>query len=107
MRGRGRGRAGVALSTLVVTLAIAGCGNHSAAPTHRDGGPDAATMFDAHDAGADQRDTAAEAPSPDVACRGDAGTKKAAGGACECASDCASNFCVDGVCCGTACTEAC
>src|SRR5260221_3001924 len=101
------GRAVAGLSALGVTLTIAGCGSHSAAPTHRDAGTDAPTMFDARDAGADRRDTAAEAPSLDVGCRGDAGTKKAAGASCDCASDCASNFCVDGVCCGTACTEAC
>jgi hypothetical protein len=33
--------------------------------------------------------------------------KKAKGSACTAASECASNFCVDGVCCGTACASTC
>jgi hypothetical protein len=34
-------------------------------------------------------------------------TAKANGQACDCAADCASGFCVDGLCCNTACTETC
>jgi len=34
-------------------------------------------------------------------------TKKTSGAACGAASECGSNFCVDGVCCSTACTENC
>jgi hypothetical protein len=37
----------------------------------------------------------------------DGGTRKQSGEACGCASDCESNFCVDGVCCNTACEETC
>ncbi len=50
-----------------------------------------------HDAGAD-------AP---VACTHDAGTKKTLGTACGCDGDCDSGFCVDNVCCNSACTETC
>jgi hypothetical protein len=113
--GQGRARACVeayvATSTLVVMLAVAalaGCGGHAAGPSHPDA--DAATNFDARDAGLESSpDTPADAPASEAAaCKGsDAGTKMSAGQACGCASDCASNFCVDGVCCSTACTEAC
>ena len=42
-----------------------------------------------------------------VACvAGDGGTKTN-GAACGCAADCSSGFCVDGVCCASACTETC
>src|SRR5262249_45350547 len=37
----------------------------------------------------------------------EAGARKVAGEACGCATDCQSGFCVDGVCCNTACTETC
>jgi hypothetical protein len=96
-----------------VTLAVAvvaGCGGGHA-PIMKHGDADAASVIDAHhDGGVDKpADLAMEAAASDVAtCKtGDAGAKKTPGQACECASDCASNFCVDGVCCATACTEAC
>jgi hypothetical protein len=102
-----RPAAAVLVVRLFVAAAVttAGCGGTSKAPSRPDA--DAATMFDARDAGGDSRDVAAESPAPDVACRADAGSKKASGETCSCASDCASNFCVDGICCSTACTEAC
>jgi len=41
-------------------------------------------------------------------CQGDGGKgTKMNGDACACAGDCQSGFCVDGVCCNTACTESC
>ncbi|HVY40151.1 MAG TPA: hypothetical protein VHM31_19560 [Polyangia bacterium] len=51
-----------------------------------------------HDAGVD-------APPP--SCSHDAGTKKTNGTSCGCDADCASGFCVDNVCCNSACTENC
>ncbi|HEV3031478.1 MAG TPA: hypothetical protein VG319_07525, partial [Polyangia bacterium] len=81
-----------AASTLIVGLA--GCGGHSSGTPHADASADG--RFDARDAAAESRDVPAEAPSPDAACIGDAAVKRAAGQACGCASDCASNFCVDG-----------
>ncbi len=87
-----------------VTLVAVGCGGHGGAPTHP--GQDAATTFDARDAEAGGLDAKVDRAGPEAAC-GDAGTKKAAGQACACASECSSNFCVDGVCCGTACAESC
>jgi hypothetical protein len=41
------------------------------------------------------------------ACAGDAGARMINGASCGCNADCASGFCVDTVCCETACTEAC
>jgi hypothetical protein len=38
---------------------------------------------------------------------GNCRTKKTNGAACGAAGECSSNFCVDGVCCSTACTETC
>src|SRR4030095_2168925 len=48
-----------------------------------------------------------DAPAPDVACNADGAMQKPAGQPCACASECASNFCVDGVCCQTACAGGC
>src|SRR5450755_3702316 len=106
--GRARGEAAaLALAAVIAVIALGGCGGHTTTSSH----PDArdAAMSDAREASAETRDTAPEALAPDVAaCKAaDAGSKKAMGATCGCASDCASNFCVDGVCCGTACTEAC
>ncbi len=44
-----------------------------------------------------------DAPPP--SCSHDAGTQKTNGTACGCDADCASGFCVDGVCCNSACTD--
>ena len=38
---------------------------------------------------------------------GDGGAHKANGAACGCDADCGSGFCVDGLCCNSACTETC
>ena len=38
---------------------------------------------------------------------GDGGVRQTNGAACGCNADCASDFCVDGVCCNSACTETC
>jgi hypothetical protein len=95
-----------AAALLGVTLVVVGCGGHS--PAHGRPDADAAATFDAPDARpGDGDDAPADAPAADLACRGDAGVKKAPGQPCQCAADCASNFCVDGVCCSTACGEAC
>ena len=40
-------------------------------------------------------------------CDGTGGCKKGLGDVCAMNTDCASNFCVDGVCCGEACTDGC
>jgi hypothetical protein len=41
------------------------------------------------------------------ACTGNGAAKKANGHACGCGDDCGSGFCVDGVCCNSACAETC
>jgi len=91
----------------VLALAVAlgaGCGSSSPASTSvkrdaADGPRDAAT--------GDGPDGQPEAARPDATCVPDALTKKPNGQACTCASDCSSNFCVDGLCCNTACAESC
>jgi hypothetical protein len=77
-------RAPLLVALLGAALAIAGCHGHS-------GGPAAKS-----DAGRDG-----------ASCSGDGGAHKANGAACGCAADCASGFCVDGLCCNNACTETC
>jgi hypothetical protein len=42
-----------------------------------------------------------------ASCRHDGGTKGANGTACGCGADCTSGFCVDGVCCNSACGDTC
>ncbi|HEV3031161.1 MAG TPA: hypothetical protein VG319_05935 [Polyangia bacterium] len=99
------GRAGAIAAASALIVGLTGCGGHTQATPHADASADG--RFDAPDAAAESRDAPVDAPLPDVACRGDAAVKRAAGQTCDCASDCASGFCVDGVCCTTACTEAC
>src|SRR5579863_6333027 len=98
---RGALRALAALLAAVPALLASGCGGHGAT-SHSDGG-DASSMFVPIDARADGRDGG---PS-EVICASDAKGAKQLGDACGCAADCASNFCVDGVCCNTACTDTC
>lgn len=45
--------------------------------------------------------------APALPCPGATGFGKSPGQTCACAAECASNFCVDGVCCEEACTGAC
>ena len=64
-------------------LATIGCSSHGRAPNNLDAGNDSAT------------------------CGRDAGGALPNGSTCGCNSACASGFCVDGICCNTACTETC
>ena len=110
---------GPLLDALVVCFAVAavlaGCGGGGQARRPVDGGPDAAS-----DAPASQNDRPADAGSGGTtgvdgaivgdAYAGDAGpavARKALGMPCAAALECESEFCADGVCCGSACTEAC
>src|SRR5260221_740347 len=100
----GRLAAGAAAVVLTLPLAL-GCGTNSPAPPRvnhdaADGPADGAARADA------VLDAKSDAPG-DVACGTDSLTKKSNGQSCKCASDCASNFCVDGLCCNAACTESC
>ncbi|HVV52127.1 MAG TPA: hypothetical protein VHO06_20835, partial [Polyangia bacterium] len=71
------------LSAVLAAAAVAGCHSHGTTVGGKpDGGRDA------------------------EAC-GDGGAHKANGAACGCDADCGSGFCVDGVCCNSACTETC
>jgi hypothetical protein len=100
------GRLAARFAPVVLTLLLAlGCGtnspapprvNHDAADGPGDGAAGAGAVLDA------KNDTPG-----DVACGTDSLTKKSNGQSCKCASDCASNFCVDGLCCNAACTESC
>jgi hypothetical protein len=91
-------------------LILAGCGGGHGKPK-ADGG-DAAMPSDAREGGVTPRDGGADGGSADG---GDGGVSacvigdapRANGEACECAGQCGSNFCVEGVCCDGACGEAC
>ena len=71
------------MALVLLVMGTASCHSSSGKPAHHDGGVDA------------------------VACTHDASTKKTKGTACGCDSDCETGFCVDGVCCNTACKETC
>jgi hypothetical protein len=98
--------AGVALLSLLAALSFsgAGCGGAPPAPhTTNDAG---ATNDGAGGAGA-RTDAHGDQTPGDAACKSDSLTKKTNGQSCSCAADCTSNFCVDGLCCASACTETC
>jgi len=72
---------------LIVAFAVAGvvgCGGGTGGPVKDGGATD----------------------GPTVACSG-SGAHRTNGQACACAADCATGFCVDGVCCNNACTDTC
>jgi len=98
MRERRRaGRSAVTLQVILIIVAAGCAGRGSNLPDathHKDGGA------------SDVRRPGGDAAGLGGAC-GSGGTKKPAGQACACASDCASNFCADGVCCNEACTAGC
>src|SRR5262249_46847256 len=93
-------------SLLIVSIALAGCAGKggSGPPSGDDAGllPDAgvdmATTFDAGKK---------DGPAQDAACGAGTGARKVNGAACGCAAECASNFCVEGVCCDSAGTSGC
>jgi hypothetical protein len=96
---------------MAIAAAITGCGsNNPAGPRPK---PDAGDGL--HEAGAagtagggtDAKDAPKDSPAADAACGADVLTKKSNGQACSCNSDCANNFCVDGICCNAACNESC
>ncbi|HVX97140.1 MAG TPA: hypothetical protein VHK47_19645 [Polyangia bacterium] len=95
------------IAACVALLALVGCGGGSSNHPQHDGGPDlrpdGAAGGDApSDAGHDTTST-----GDTGGCGHDALTKKPNGQACTCDGDCASNFCVDGLCCNSACNESC
>ena len=93
----GRRAPGALLAAIAAMLVIAaGCGKSGR--TNADG-----ATIDARDGGTDGD---ARPDGVAVTCQ-DGGSGKTNGQACACASDCASGFCVDGVCCNTACTAGC
>ena len=81
--------------------------------------PDPSQSGCARDAAADRTDSAGgsggaggdsgsgETPDGGEACTVDGGCAKAIGALCGSSAECASSFCVDGVCCSTACLGAC
>jgi hypothetical protein len=71
------------MAALAAALTVAGCHSHGGGTPKPDAGRDGA------------------------ACSGDGGAHKSNGAACACAADCASGFCVDGLCCNSACGETC
>jgi hypothetical protein len=101
--GRSRGDRALAFAALVILSTVppvgVGCSSHHS--DAKDGGPFLAQVDggDAHDLSGDRE--------VGPICTSDARGQKAIGDPCGCGADCASNFCVDGVCCNTACTETC
>jgi hypothetical protein len=86
---------------LIAALAVAGCGGGGKPP-----GPDGAAGAKPDGAAGTGGQAPADGGGTDTSCT-DALTKKANGQACTCAAECTSNYCVDGVCCNGACSEAC
>src|SRR6185436_20557734 len=84
-----------ALGVLFLCAALAACGSPGNG-NKKEGGADARV-----DGGAGGGDKPGDG-SGAVTCS-DAGARKVNGQACACANDCESGFCVDGVCCNTAC----
>jgi hypothetical protein len=90
------------------SLAAGGCGSNAPAGTRPKTDAAAGAPGDGGGAGTTGAvDAPHEGPPADASCAGDALTKKPNGQACKCGGDCASNFCVDGICCNAACTESC
>jgi hypothetical protein len=75
-----------AVGVLVLVLAASGCG----------GG-----------CGGDNAGPKTEGGIDGACAAADGGARQANGQACGCAGDCQSGFCVDGICCSSACTETC
>src|SRR5262245_20841922 len=74
----------IEVAALLIGLAIAGCSSGGGSQPKNDGSIDIK-----------------------IQCNADAGGTKKPGDSCGCAGECASGFCVDGVCCTTACTDKC
>src|SRR6185503_12001800 len=85
-----------ALVAFVVSVGAGGCGK---SPPKSDAG-DGSIGEGGLDVRTDGPDSGVDAP-PCVA------AAKAIGAACNCKAECASGFCVDGVCCAEACTAGC
>src|SRR5579872_2188112 len=79
---------------LTVTLAW-GCSNSTPGNPIGRGTPDGGIDLAQHETGSD------------VACLAAAAPRKTLGSACGCDSDCDSGFCIDGVCCASACQDTC
>ncbi len=91
-----RQRVGAALA-LLCSLALTATGCKSDAPRSDAGGAGGS------DAGRDGKDGGTDAKT----CAADGGKNKGKAEACTCNSECQSGFCVDGVCCASACGETC
>jgi hypothetical protein len=94
----------VAVALLALTCASSGCKKGSS--SHPDGGD--ATIGDTKPNTDTQLGDRGDVGQGDVPPACDTrGTPKGMGEACACGGQCASGFCVDGVCCTTSCTEGC
>jgi hypothetical protein len=106
--GSARGRSNAARDiaarlALLGALVVAGCGGHGGGHANPDGSAGATGTAGAGgthgDAGGDT--TAADGSCPEVLTKGANGSK------CTCGGECSSTYCVDGVCCSSACTGSC
>jgi hypothetical protein len=98
---------GAAVRAVVLLALAAGCradpsGTVGGVKTSRDGGFAADGSSGEVDPGVPVKPNAIP---DDGVC--DPARKKSIGGACDCAAECASGFCADGICCNTACNGAC
>jgi len=93
----------VAVVCLPLALESGACKSSSGNPSVGDGGPKDSRAGDGAQASADQRSDA-----PNRVCQADAGPPtKGKSEPCSCGGECRSGFCVDGVCCTSACGESC
>ena len=109
LHGNLSGRCGLVVAlACVAALGDTGCGKSPGkSPDSGAGGSDTkpTTVGDAGYADSLAADHPADTK---VACSSDAGAKsKGTAEACTCDSECRTGFCVDGVCCNTACTDTC
>src|SRR5665213_289425 len=97
-----------ALAAALVLAGLAGCSSngHHAAPPVPDGGTDGSHDVSPHDGAGGATHVDGGTDGSHDAC-GSSGAKQAAGGAVVCNGQCQSGFCVDGVCCSSACTGGC
>jgi hypothetical protein len=91
------------VAALAASIVVSGCNGGSSSTDARKDVPTSPDLGSAGSGGGGPDGGGADKPP---VC-GDAGARKLPGEACSCASDCQSAFCVDGVCCDTACTGTC
>ena len=93
-------RRAAVIATVLALGTLASCSKHNPAPPMVDGGPP-------HDGPTDGKPKVDMGGDTSVDACAANGTPQVLGGSCGCNAQCASGFCVEGVCCATACTGGC